>query len=77
MQVSNRCVIQIPAQANILIKSQRISEFVWDISPVAGTTRAANSTSELAKSSNLLSHARFTDTGSHWLPCRLPEHTSV
>lgn len=52
MQVSNRCVIQIPAQANILIKSQRISEFVWDISPVAGTTRAANSTSELAKSSN-------------------------
>ena len=52
MQVSNRCVIQIPAQANILIKSQKISEFVWDISPVAGTTRAANSTSELAKSSN-------------------------
>lgn len=52
MQVSDRCVIQIPAEANIWIKSQRISEFVWDFSPVAGTAGAASSTSGLAKSSN-------------------------
>lgn len=52
MQASDRCVTQMPAEANIWIKSHRISEFVWDFPPVAGTAGTKSSTSGLAKSSN-------------------------
>lgn len=49
-----RGIIQNLTEANTLIKSQRISKFVWDFSPCSmdSTGNAANSTSEVTESSN-------------------------
>lgn len=50
----SRCSIQTPTFVNILIKSQRISKFVWDFFPCGRDSMCniANSTNEFTKNSD-------------------------